>query len=56
MSGHPSLQALMRELPRPTLSVLMGYCGEEPAEPEECAACAAYMEAVRRDNPKGIKQ
>lgn len=50
--SHPTPMELVRQLGEDELEELMALCPEEPADPDNCVACAAYMEAQARENPK----
>ena len=39
---------IVRRLHNDTLETLMGICHTEPADPDACICCAAYMEIQER--------
>ena len=51
--GEPiSNQSIVRCLDSDTLDALMGICHTDPAEPENCICCAAYVEVILREERK----
>lgn len=50
--NHPTPMEVARQLTDRTLDELMALCPEEPADPDNCVPCAAYMWKQANENPK----
>lgn len=48
--GYPQTQAEVDEASTETLDAFMGLCDAEPAEPDKCLACYAYIVYCEREN------